>query len=104
MTTDAEDEYERAVRAVVAAAVRCRSDDRPPHPLGEAGEAISDAITILRGIIRVSFPERQDIDELAELTSLTIVIDALGRDGAKAVAGFNAAAETCGLAWRLTPR
>lgn len=57
----AEEEYERALRAVVAAAARCGRSYR-----GEPFDPIDNVLAILHGIVRHTFPERDDHDAIAE--------------------------------------
>jgi hypothetical protein len=87
-------EYERAIQAVAAAAAERR------RQMGEADDPIDDALTIMHCVIRVSWPG-QNGDDIAELACLDVIICALDRDSAAAVAGFNAALEANGLPWRL---
>jgi hypothetical protein len=72
----AEDEYESAPQAVVAAAAECRRQS------GGADNTLGDVLTIWRGVVRACFPDRQDGDDISELACL-------------------AALETNGLPWRL---
>ena len=108
------DEYDRAVRAVAAAAAEYRRPmGKADDPIADIADAldtmIGDAVTIMRGVIRVRLEELNGDDtaklarlgdDMAELACLNVVIRVLSRD-CYAAPAFNTALEANGVPWRF---
>jgi hypothetical protein len=93
----AEAEYDRALHAVVSAAAECR------RSRGEEADPLADALTILHGVIRVSFPGSHHGNAIAERMCMSVVVGAISQHGVGAVDEFNTALEADGLPWQLVP-